>query len=149
MRITLLLALVFAPFLGAVFGAGLTGLLGVLDAAHIGVSPMRLFFAQFKHWLPWIAAATWLSTIVFGLPLHIGLQRNRSFSAIGYWGGGLVLGSIVVLIGALATLGDLDALGDALSDSIQYMLVAGPTGGATGLLAWLIRRPDRDVAETL
>jgi hypothetical protein len=144
----LLVALFVAPILGALLGAAVGALLGVLDAAHLQVSPTSLFMAQFTHWLPWIALTTCLSTLVLGLPLHVALQRNRSFGLGAYWIGGLVLGIIIVLIGALATLGDIRALYDALSDAVPYMLVASATGAATGFFAWLIRRPDRDANPT-
>lgn len=140
----LIFAVVVAPFLGALVGALIGGLIGVQDATRLQISPSDAFTSQFVHWLPWIAGVTCPCTIIFGLPIHYALQRTRSTGAFFYCVIGLGLGLVVILLGALITLGDRGALYDSLSDALPFLPVGGGTGAATGFFAWLMRRPDRD-----
>jgi hypothetical protein len=75
---------------------------------------------------------------VLGLPWHAYCQRQGWTNVHAYWTVGLITG---VLPGAAWTLPSGFSLIAAFVLAYGAML-----GGITGLVAWLIRRPDRDAA---
>lgn len=140
----LALALLFAPPLGALLGCAIGAAIGTISAMPQVLSLTQAFVNQFTHWFMWILSVTYLSLLSVGLGFHTLAQRLGATGFVTYIVGGAVLAAVIVIIGALVSMGRWDVLPDALSDSGQYLAVAIPTGGATSGIAWLIRRPDRD-----
>lgn len=85
-----------------------------------------------------LIAASWSApvSLLIGLPWHAFAYSRRWRSAIAYWAPGL-------LVGAALPTAVLAPFGLARE---YFLLIAWPgaVGCATGLIAWLIRRPDRD-----
>ena len=137
----LLAALLFAPLTGAILGALTSALIATISAPSIAV-----FLFQFLYLLPWIIGATCATTLTLGMGFHLVARRFNWSRFATYWiGGGAIAGGIV-LAATLLALGAPDAMPDPLSDCIQYLAIALPTGIATAGICWLIRRPDRDSA---
>lgn len=79
-------------------------------------------------------------TVIVGVPAHVLLKRLGRTRWFEYGGAGVAL----VCIGAVALfVADPDAFEHAFAKTI----LATPYGALTALVAWLIRRPDRDRPE--
>ena len=154
-----MLALWLAPIGGSLVAAMTVGIVGVL--AGLGAASWMFVLVSVLFGTPVVFLDTWL----IGGPWHVLMQRRSITSSIAYWGRGAIAGALIVPIvllvfgvlnhGRPIGLGDLPAdyvppppptpLEDAFGFAIAAVVGAMP-GAATGLIFWLIVRPDRDDA---
>jgi hypothetical protein len=146
-RLRLILALVLSPVIGFAVATLLYG--GILAYLH----PLEDFdFFSAAIMSPLYGVMFALSRgipamIVFGLPVHILLCRLRQAHVWGYAFSGVVVATIVPYVATIATPmppGSSYTIDDALGDLLGTLPLAALIGLFTAIVAWLIRRPDRD-----
>jgi hypothetical protein len=144
-RSRLLLALALAPLAGGVLATLASGIAAVIDLpANLQSRAPEIFANQCGQWFARITLTTYGVTLVAGLPLHLALKQLSLSGWPPYALIGLTTSVAAILLAAIVTMGDVSALGDALSDAVPFLYIAAISGVATALFAWLIRRPDRD-----
>jgi hypothetical protein len=155
-------ALFLAPIGGAAAGAFIYAGVAAVTRTPVEWISYMAAFVLVAH-LPFTFLATWL----VGLPWHSYLQRRRNVRSAAYWSAGAIVGAMV----ATAAFAAVWSSGMHFSmypgeyapgygppptpepgplEIVAVVFIVGSygalIGSTTGALAWLIRRPDRDVA---
>lgn len=99
---------------------------------YTAVSALGLFAA--------LLVLSGLVSATVGLAWHAFASRHGWCSVHAYWVPALMVGAVA----AAAPMGSSLASGDYLALALILSALGATLGGISGLVAWLIRRPDRD-----
>lgn len=137
-----LAAFLLAPLAGCV-ALGL--LLGLPLLLLSGPGSGYLFFAAGSLFSALVAVPT---AIVLGVPVFLWMRKRRLGLRRHYLAAGALTGFAIVfvLIAVGTAMGPNFHIGNILLGS--FLLLSGAlVGGVTGVIGWMVRRPDRDLLE--
>jgi hypothetical protein len=129
-----------APFAAGAVGSITAVILGndpILGSAGTAANVVGLFFYGLILGFPGV--------ILFGIPLHFLLKRLRISSAFVYVGMATLSGALIYELTAANLMG-LSYQGSNWP-RIAVQIPMAIAGGASGLLFWIVARPDRNLSQ--
>ncbi len=140
----LITGLFLAPIIGCLVGSGL---FVISNIAFESLATDSYTARQHELWyiLGYVAIYSFQISIVigvpvsfvFGLAIHVALERASISNLLAYAGAGAALGIIALELFLLSR-------GDGASFEYGIPVLGGLCGGLSALTFWFIRRPDRD-----